>query len=94
MKKIGIITLPLDANYGGILQAYALMSFLKENGYDVTLYNKIHVREISPFVWSLIYMKRFFMKYIWRQKNLSVFAEKDIKKDKFSYSISYKIICR
>ena len=72
--------MPLDANYGGILQAYALMSFLKENGYDVTLYNKIHVREISPFVWSLIYMKRFFMKYIWRQKNLSVFAEKDIKK--------------
>ncbi len=72
--------MPLDANYGGILQAYALMSFLKENGYDVTLYNKIYVREISPFVWPLIYMKRFFMKYIWRQKNLSVFAEKDIKK--------------
>ena len=68
---------PFFVNGEGVI---TLSATVKENGYDVTLYNKIYVREISPFVWPLIYMKRFFMKYIWRQKNLSVFAEKDIKK--------------
>lgn len=32
--KIGIITLPLHTNYGGILQAYALQSILQRMGYD------------------------------------------------------------
>lgn len=35
MKKIGILTLPLIDNYGGILQAVALYSFLASKGYDV-----------------------------------------------------------
>ncbi len=34
MKKIGILTLPIKTNYGGILQAYALLAFLKKQGYD------------------------------------------------------------
>lgn len=34
MKKIGILTLPIKTNYGGILQAYALLTFLKKEGYD------------------------------------------------------------
>lgn len=32
--KIGILTLPIKSNYGGILQAYALLTFLKKQGYD------------------------------------------------------------
>lgn len=33
--KIGILTLPFNNNYGGLLQCYALQKFLKEEGHDV-----------------------------------------------------------
>ena len=33
--KIAIITLPLNTNYGGILQAYALQTVLQRMGHDV-----------------------------------------------------------
>ena len=36
MKKIAIISLPLMYNYGGFLQAYALMETLRQMDYDVT----------------------------------------------------------
>ena len=35
--RIGIITLPLNTNYGGILQAYALQTVLERMGHDVCL---------------------------------------------------------
>lgn len=35
--KIGILTLPFNNNYGGYLQAYALMTVLKKMGHDVEL---------------------------------------------------------
>lgn len=37
--KIGILTLPLHANYGGILQAFALQSVLERMGHEVVVYN-------------------------------------------------------
>ena len=37
--KIGILTLRLFKNYGGILQNYALSRFLQKNGYDVETIN-------------------------------------------------------
>lgn len=40
MKKVGLLTLPLKDNYGGILQAVALYNFLSQKGYEVTLINK------------------------------------------------------
>lgn len=44
--KIGILTLPLNVNYGGIMQAYALQFFLRKNGYDaehIELRSTMHV---------------------------------------------------
>ncbi len=38
--KIGIITLPLHTNYGGILQAYALQTVLERMGHEVVLIEK------------------------------------------------------
>lgn len=38
--KIGILTLPLHINYGGILQAYALQTVLERMGHDVVVYQK------------------------------------------------------
>lgn len=38
--KIGVLTLPLKGNYGGVLQAYALITFLKQKGHDVYLIDR------------------------------------------------------
>ncbi len=38
--KIGILTLPLYTNYGGILQAYALQTILERIGYEVNVIEK------------------------------------------------------
>lgn len=46
--KIGIITLPFNNNYGGYLQAYALMTVLKDMGHDVELiYRRCNKRPMS-----------------------------------------------
>jgi len=37
MKKIGILTLPLHSNYGGLLQAFALQKTLENMGHKVLL---------------------------------------------------------
>lgn len=38
--KIGILTLPLHTNYGGILQAYALQTILERMGHKVVILDK------------------------------------------------------
>ena len=38
--KIGILSLPLYVNYGGILQAYALQAVLEQMGHEVTFIQK------------------------------------------------------
>ncbi len=38
--KIGILTLRLHSNYGGILQAYALQTVIERMGHDVVLFSK------------------------------------------------------
>jgi len=41
--KVGILTLPFNGNYGGILQTYALQSYLQKQGYEV-----IHIYRDFP----------------------------------------------
>ena len=68
--KIGILTLPFNNNYGGYLQAYALMTVLKEMGHEVELiyrrHNKIPVRKI------IILKIKNIVKVIFGRKDLSV----------------------
>lgn len=55
--KIGVLTLPFNNNYGGYLQAYALMTVLKQEGHDVELvYRQINKKSvpISYFVKNTI----------------------------------------
>ena len=40
IMRIGILTLPLHTNYGGILQAYALQTVLKRMGHEVVVFDK------------------------------------------------------
>ena len=42
--RIGILTLPLHTNYGGILQAYALQTVLERMGHEVQVIR-------TPFIW-------------------------------------------
>ena len=70
--KIGILTLPLHTNYGGILQAYALQTVLERMGNDVTIIDKPQIKKI-PSLWT--YFKRYIKKYVYRQ-NIVIYKEK------------------
>ena len=39
--KIGLLTLPLNLNYGGVLQAYALQNILSKMGHEVWLIDRV-----------------------------------------------------
>ncbi len=43
--KIGVLTLPLNTNYGGILQAYALQTILERMGHEACI---ISIKNIFP----------------------------------------------
>ena len=64
--KIGIVTLPLHFNYGGILQAYALQEVLKELGHTSFILNLI--KSIKTYIKAILYnrsdISQFVNKYI------------------------------
>ncbi|MBE8712358.1 polysaccharide pyruvyl transferase family protein [Sphingobacterium sp. KB22] len=49
MKKIAILTQPLKANYGGIIQNYALQTILKRNGFNVETISREYHPDASKF---------------------------------------------
>ncbi len=77
MKKIGILTLRLHTNYGGILQAYALQTILQRMGHEVSVIGISRQRcKLDGFFHSLnIYAKRFVNRYIYGNKKIVVFEE-------------------
>lgn len=52
--RIGIVTLPFNTNYGGILQAYALQSVLEQLGHEVCLIER-RARPTRLPVWKMPY---------------------------------------
>jgi len=54
--KIGILTLPLHTNYGGILQAWALQTVLQRMGHDVEVFGikpqNGRAWYLMPLVWG------------------------------------------
>ncbi|CAG37942.1 polysaccharide pyruvyl transferase family protein [Desulfotalea psychrophila] len=46
--KVGILTLPFNNNYGGLLQSYALQTYLKKQGHDVLVIQRVS-SQISNF---------------------------------------------
>lgn len=50
--RIGILTLPLHTNYGGILQAYALQTVLERMGHDVVVFDTPNKAYLPP-LWKL-----------------------------------------
>ena len=50
--RIGILTLPLHTNYGGILQAYALQMTLERMGHEVVVFDTPKKNSLPP-LWKL-----------------------------------------
>lgn len=97
--KIGILTLPLHTNYGGILQAYALQTVLERMGHEVSLITMNRLKDKGfltriRYYFSLI--KRIVNRYCLPKrlstdygKNTRLFVRKWIKEDVYGniYSI-------
>lgn len=77
--RIGVLTLPLHTNYGGILQAYALQRVLQDMGHDVVLLdNYPQCPTLKPFpLQQMFYLKRLLMKVVAPHKALPLFYEKE-----------------
>lgn len=84
--KIGILTLPLKHNFGGILQAYALQETLKTLGHDVSV---IHRSGIDYPVWRQVLggIKRAVL-----AKGHSAKAKKDPRVERLVYGKLLKFI--
>ena len=67
--KIGIITLPFNSNYGGILQAYALQKVLIDKGHEVQNVNRFSKGiGISTKMKVLSFGSRFIKRYLFGKK--------------------------
>jgi hypothetical protein len=75
--RIGILTLPLHTNYGGILQAYALQTVLERMGHEVKVLDKPFKLQKLPW-WKrpYSYTKRAIKKYLLGEKVL-IFQEQN-----------------
>lgn len=80
--KIGVVTLPLHTNYGGILQAYALKSVMSSMGHDVTVFD-LEDKIWFPKWWKapLIYMKRGLFRAVKGKKGPEVFREYRLRRE-------------
>ena len=71
--KIGILTLPLHTNYGGILQAYALQTVLERMGHEVAVhFNKSQKIPLIRARLLISIPARIIMKYVLRKKDVRV----------------------
>ena len=66
--RIGIITLPLHTNYGGILQAYALQTVLERMGHHVVILDRSPYKHLSWWKLPFAYGKRIIKKYVFKRK--------------------------
>ena len=91
--KIGILTLPLVDNYGGILQAVALYRLLHNKGYDVILINKEYYNNDSILkkVLKKIFLMIPFYDFRNLKSNKKIYLEKEVRK-KFHKSFLQKEI--
>lgn len=66
--RIGILTLPIYNNYGGILQAYALQTVLEKMGHEVVVFYKPYKKLYPPlWIYPLCLAKRILRKCVNRK---------------------------
>lgn len=86
--KIAILTLPLNHNYGGILQAYALQTTLERMGHEVVVLDVNRYPVIKLHKAILAYPLRLFKRYIKGDKRIFIRRE-DIIRKRNSYFCKY-----
>lgn len=80
--KIGILTLRMYTNYGGIVQNYALQTILRRMGHEVyTIYTCLPNWK-SPINKPIIILKRFIKKILGRKDVIIFLERKEIHDDK------------
>lgn len=74
--RIGIVTLPLHTNYGGLLQAYALQTVLRRLGHEVEhLQLPVEFQILHPsWKMPMVYCKRAIRKYFGGEYNIPIFT--------------------
>ena len=72
--KIGIYTLPLNYNYGGLLQAYALQTVLERMGHEVVVIDRPYIKKVNIFKHPRELLRRLKAKYICKT-NIRIFNE-------------------
>jgi polysaccharide pyruvyl transferase WcaK-like protein len=82
--KIGILSLPLHVNYGGILQAYALQNVLKRLGHEIVVFNiekespKLQLKMLPKRIIKRLLGKKTIIFKEWRDKKENPIVEADI----------------
>lgn len=80
--KIGVVTMYLQMNYGGLLQAYALKTLLEDLGHDVTVFDiERKVWFPKPIKAPFIYVKRSLLKILKGNSGPEVFREYRLRKE-------------
>ena len=77
--RIGIVTLPLYTNYGGLLQAYALQTVLKEMGHTPVTFTQAPHLPANKFLLPLKWIKRGIYNCI-QSKKAPIFLEMVFRK--------------
>lgn len=76
--KIGILTLPLHTNYGGILQAYALQTVLERMGHEVVVIDVDRTAKLKWYKAPFTICKRILEKM--RGGKVPVFMERELNR--------------
>lgn len=83
--RIGILTHPLETNYGGVLQAYALQKVLRDMGHDVLTIDRHNKNEYPSFARHVLsYGKRLILRSLCKE-DTSVCWNPFISTDDFKY---------
>lgn len=74
--KIGILTLPLASNYGGILQCYALQTVLERMGHEVVVLDRTFAAPSAGLILRRCgsVLKCLVRRYIRGQKNIAILS--------------------
>ena len=79
--KIGILTYPFNANFGGILQNYALSKFLRSHGHEVQTVCTKKLVNRSFAVQLIAIVVRCVKKYFFQKRGVLVFSEKKLNEE-------------
>lgn len=97
--KIGILTLPLASNYGGILQCYALQTVLERMGHEVVVLDRASAAPSAGLVIRRCgsVLKCLVRRYIRGQKNIAIlspWSQRYVidKRDQIDFSVLLKFV--